>query len=82
MGPPLAEPRTEGVLDVPIEARDPGLTFPADNPIKRIDYAFFSSEAGIRGLVPRDVRTVGTVAVPWPASDHLGLLVDLELVEV
>ena len=72
------------MADLPIAARDPGLTFPADNPIKRIDYAFYhpGDDTGRAPviLMPRDVRTVGTVAVPWPASDHLGLLVDFEIV--
>ena len=53
------------------ETKDAGLTFPADKPVKRIDYIFHSRGDGIRS---RRGRVVGT-----PASDHLPLVADLEI---
>ena len=50
---------------------DDGLTFPADKPVKRIDYVFFRTNKGISAKGARVRRTL--------ASDHLPLVVDLEL---
>ncbi|HEX8846252.1 MAG TPA: endonuclease/exonuclease/phosphatase family protein [Pyrinomonadaceae bacterium] len=50
------------------EGRD-GLTYPADKPAKRIDYVFVSKDIHVRGAAVRQTL----------ASDHLPLVVDLEL---
>lgn len=47
----------------------PGETFPAADPRARIDYL----------LVPEDVKVAGAFVAPTEASDHLPLVVDLEL---
>jgi endonuclease/exonuclease/phosphatase family metal-dependent hydrolase len=47
------------------------LTFPADKPVKRIDYIFIKRDAGVNA---KDARVVAT-----QASDHLPLVVDLEI---
>jgi endonuclease/exonuclease/phosphatase family metal-dependent hydrolase len=54
-------------------AEGSGATFPAPNPAARIDYVFVSGEVDIRAArVPGDDRTAS-------ASDHLPVLVDLEI---
>jgi endonuclease/exonuclease/phosphatase family metal-dependent hydrolase len=54
-------------------AEGSGATFPARGPTARIDYAFVSGEVDIRAArVPVDERTAS-------ASDHLPLVVDLEV---
>ena len=47
------------------------LTYPADKPVKRIDYIFIGKGAGL--------SATGAVVPPTLASDHLPLVVDLEL---
>ncbi len=47
------------------------LTFPADRPVKRIDYVFIKRETGLRAKRARVVQT--------QASDHLPLVVDSEI---
>ena len=46
-----------------------GFTYPADNPVKRIDYVFVGQGAAVKGAAVRSTL----------ASDHLPLIVDLEL---
>jgi len=51
----------------------PKATFPARLPVLRLDHVFVSKEIGVRGVkVPYDARS-------RRASDHLPLIVDLEL---
>ena len=53
----------------------PKATFPARLPVLRLDHVFVSKEIGVRGVkVPYDARS-------RRASDHLPLIVDLELRE-
>jgi len=49
-----------------------GLTYPADKPVKRIDYVFVGKSRG--------VSAKGAAVRSTLASDHLPLVVDLELV--
>jgi Metal-dependent hydrolase len=51
-------------------AKGSGFSYPADKPIKRIDYVFYGGE----GLRARQARTVETLA-----SDHMPVVVDLEI---
>lgn len=53
------------------EARGLGLTFPADKPVKRIDYVFLRKDTGLRAKA--------AVVPSTQASDHLPLVVDLEV---
>ena len=67
------------------DGADAGLTFPSDAPVKRIDYAFFAADAAAPPnaafrLQPRRIAVVGEPAVPWPASDHLSLRIELATV--
>jgi endonuclease/exonuclease/phosphatase family metal-dependent hydrolase len=52
-------------------AEEGGLTYPADRPVKRIDYVFLAKR---RGLSAKKAHVRSTLA-----SDHLPLVVDLEL---
>jgi endonuclease/exonuclease/phosphatase family metal-dependent hydrolase len=57
-----------------LENHRPKATFPARLPVLRLDHVFVSNEIGVRGVtVPYDARS-------RRASDHLPLIVDLELV--
>ncbi len=53
------------------KAKQIGLSYPADQPVKRIDYIFHRSNDG--------VRAKRTWTVPTPASDHVPVLADLEI---
>jgi endonuclease/exonuclease/phosphatase family metal-dependent hydrolase len=58
-----------------LQGHRPKATFPARLPVLRLDHVFVSKEIGVRGVtVPYDVRS-------RRASDHLPLIVDLELRE-
>jgi endonuclease/exonuclease/phosphatase family metal-dependent hydrolase len=62
---------TDAWSDVRGQASGDGLTFPADKPVKRIDYVFLRKDSGLRAKA---------AAVPSIlASDHLPLVVDLEV---
>ena len=52
-------------------AKDVGLTYPADKPLKRIDYVFTRQSDRIKAKKAWVVNTL--------ASDHLPLVTDLEL---
>ena len=54
-----------------ISAAGEGLTYPADKPIKRIDYIFYAKG--------RNLRAKRAWVVKTPASDHLPLVADLEI---
>jgi endonuclease/exonuclease/phosphatase family metal-dependent hydrolase len=51
-----------------------GLTYPAQNPARRVDYIFLSKQQGVESLRPRSARVVAT-----NASDHLPLVVEFEI---
>jgi len=57
---------------LPGASGDGGLTYPADKPVKRIDYVFLAQR---RGLSAKKATVRSTLA-----SDHLPLVVDLELI--
>lgn len=62
--------RNRGLRDVWMEcASGDGLTYPADLPVKRIDYLFLTG----------DIRCASARVVETPASDHRPLLVELSL---
>lgn len=48
-----------------------GLTFPANKPVKRIDYVFYGRTSGVRVKAARVIET--------QASDHLPVVADLEI---
>lgn len=58
--------------DVRERAEGTGLTYPADKPVKRIDYVFVSQN--------RDILAKRAAVRSTLASDHLPLVVDLELI--
>jgi len=67
---PEIEPLLKSLRDVWQAQRDPGFTYPADKPVKRIDYVLTSTHFLVRAAsVP-----------PTEASDHRPVLVDLLLV--
>jgi len=70
-----SEPRKVGNEEN--EAEDPGLTFPTDNPIKRIDFIFLKDDQN--ELTPDRIDTFGKVGHHM-ASDHLGLSADFTFV--
>src|SRR5258705_229949 len=51
--------------------QEPGLSYPADKPVKRIDYIFTRSSDPLRVKRPRIVTTL--------ASDHLPLIADIQI---
>jgi endonuclease/exonuclease/phosphatase family metal-dependent hydrolase len=51
--------------------RPMGFSYPADKPVKRIDYIFFRSSDGVKA---KRVWVVET-----PASDHIPVVADLEI---
>ena len=53
------------------KAKPIGLSYPADKPVKRIDYIFHRSNDGL--------RTKKAWTVPTQASDHVPVVADLEL---
>jgi endonuclease/exonuclease/phosphatase family metal-dependent hydrolase len=53
------------------KAKEPGLSYPADQPAKRIDYIFYRTNSGVRA---RKAWTVNTLA-----SDHVPVVADLEI---
>jgi endonuclease/exonuclease/phosphatase family metal-dependent hydrolase len=57
------------LTDVWTPAAGPGFTYPADAPVRRIDYL----------LVSPELRPVSVRAVASPASDHLAVVADLIL---
>ena len=66
---PELQPLFERLHDMWQNALDPGLTFPADKPVKRIDYVLASNNFGVR-----------SASVPvTEASDHRPVLVELML---
>ena len=81
-GPPLAQLREAGWVDVWTELRpeEPGYTFRSDEPWQRIDYVWASPE-----LRPhlQDIVLVGRMpdADGVYPSDHLGLVVSLDLAD-
>jgi endonuclease/exonuclease/phosphatase family metal-dependent hydrolase len=52
-------------------AKGNGLSYPADNPVKRIDYIFYRRSSGVRAKKAWVVNTL--------ASDHLPVVVELEI---
>lgn len=68
---PELRPLLRQLRDVWDAREDPGATFPADAPVRRIDYVLVSRNVGVAGA--RVVRT--------DASDHLPLVADLVLPE-
>jgi endonuclease/exonuclease/phosphatase family metal-dependent hydrolase len=52
-------------------AKGGGLSYPADNPVKRIDYIFYRRKSGIRAKKAWVVNTL--------ASDHLPVMAELEI---
>jgi endonuclease/exonuclease/phosphatase (EEP) superfamily protein YafD len=62
--------RDRGLRDVWMEcASGDGATYPADLPVKRIDYLYLTG----------DIRCASARVVETPASDHRPLLVELAL---
>jgi endonuclease/exonuclease/phosphatase family metal-dependent hydrolase len=53
------------------KTKEPGLSYPADKPLKRIDYIFTRISDRLRVKHPRIVTTL--------ASDHLPLIADIEI---
>jgi len=51
-------------------AKSDGFSYPADKPVKRIDYVFYRGD----GLKAKKARTIETLA-----SDHVPVIVDLEI---
>lgn len=51
-------------------AKSNGFSYPADKPVKRIDYVFYKGD----GLKAKKARTIETLA-----SDHVPVIVDLEI---
>jgi endonuclease/exonuclease/phosphatase family metal-dependent hydrolase len=54
-----------------INAKGDGLSYPADKPVKRIDYIFYRANGGVRAKRARVVNTL--------ASDHVPVVADLEI---
>jgi endonuclease/exonuclease/phosphatase family metal-dependent hydrolase len=52
-------------------AKGDGLSYPADKPVKRIDYIFYRANGGVRAKRARVVNTL--------ASDHVPVVADLEI---
>jgi endonuclease/exonuclease/phosphatase family metal-dependent hydrolase len=52
-------------------AKGNGLSYPADNPVKRIDYIFYRRNSGVRAKKTWVVNTL--------ASDHLPVMAELEI---
>jgi endonuclease/exonuclease/phosphatase family metal-dependent hydrolase len=53
------------------KAKQQGLSYPSDNPIKRIDYIFYRSSDGVKAKKAWTVKSL--------ASDHVPVVADLEL---
>lgn len=74
----LAALRAAGWIDLwsALAPGQPGYTFEADRPARRIDYALANAELRTR---VRTIERVGPAPDAWPRlSDHLGLLVTLD----
>lgn len=60
------------MTDAFVPGPDPGFTFPADKPDRRIDYVLHNGEAGLRSVECR--------VLPEPvASDHRPVLAGFEM---
>ena len=53
------------------KAKGDGLSYPADKPVKRIDYIFYRANGGVRAKRARVVSTL--------ASDHIPVMAELEI---
>lgn len=71
----------EGFLDCwEVADEGPGLTYPADKPVKRIDFVFVSKAGAQNDAEAVSLKVVSSRVIDSNASDHRPLLVEFRLI--